>query len=168
MESIAKFFESSKKRRLRDGSKTTEEPKKRKETTSSSSMIEECDVFNDALDNEDCRGTLLNCLKNLEKEVKIIRSLVDQNRQTQIKGEHSLADLSKSVKFITEKFDEYDKEREEKNEIIKKLNEKVSDLTERSKVLEETLISKGNTLVEIVYSFTVQKRIVMKIQINLC
>ena len=41
-----------------------------KETTSASSMTEECDVFNDGLDNEDCRGILLNCLKNLEKEVK--------------------------------------------------------------------------------------------------
>ena len=36
----------------------------------------------------------------------------------------------KSVKFITDKFDEYGKERQEKNEIIKKLNEKVSALTE--------------------------------------
>ena len=129
MESIAKYFESSKKRDLSDGSKTT----------SASSITEECDVFNDGLDNEDCRGILLNCLKNLEKEVKYIRSLGDQNRQTQIKGEQSLADLSKSVKFITDKFDEYEKEREGKNEIIKKLNEKVSALTERSKVLEESI-----------------------------
>ena len=44
--------------------------KKLKETTSVSSMTEESDVFNDGLDNEDCRGILLNCLKNLEKEVK--------------------------------------------------------------------------------------------------
>ena len=42
-----------------------------KQTTSASSMTEECDVFNDGLDNEDCRGILLNCLKNLEKEVSI-------------------------------------------------------------------------------------------------
>ena len=138
MESIAKYFESSKKRDLSDGSKTSEEPKKLKETTSASSMTEECDVFNDGLDNEDCRGILLNCLKNLEKEVKYIRSLADQNRQTHSKGEQSLADLSKSVKFITDKFDKYEKEREEKNEIIKKINEKVSALTERSKVLEES------------------------------
>ena len=52
--------------------------------------------------------------------MKTIRSLVDQKKLTQIKGEQSLADLSKSVKFITDKFDEYEKEREEKNEIIKK------------------------------------------------
>ena len=56
--------------------------KKYKEATSASSMTEECGVFNDGLDNEDCRGILLNCLKNLEKEVKYIRSLVDQNRKT--------------------------------------------------------------------------------------
>ena len=92
-------------------------PKSRKnfkDTTSTSSMTEECDVFNNGLDNEDCRGILLNCLKSLEKEVKYIRSLVDQNRQTQIKGKQSLIDLSKSVKLITEKLDEYEKEREEK------------------------------------------------------
>ena len=58
-------------------------------------MSDEYDVFNDPLDYEDCTGILLNCLKNLEKEVKTMRSLVDQNRQTQIKGEQSLADLSK-------------------------------------------------------------------------
>ena len=67
-------------------------------------MSDEYDIFNDTLDNEDCTGILLNCLKNLEKEV-----LVDQNRRTQIKGGLSLADLSKSVKFITDKFDEYEK-----------------------------------------------------------
>ena len=65
--------------------------------------------------------------------------MVDQNRQTQIKGKQLLADLSKSVKFITDKFDEYEKEREEKNKIIKELNEKVSALTERTKNLEESV-----------------------------
>ena len=97
MESISKYFESSKKRDLSDDSKTSES-KKLKEIISASSMSDKYDVFNDALDNKDCTGILLNSLKNLEKEV-----LVDQNRQTQIKGELSLADLSKSVKFITDK-----------------------------------------------------------------
>ena len=59
--------------------------------------------------------------KNLEREVGTIRSLVDQNRQTQIKGEQSLTDLPKSGKFITDKFDEYQKECEEKNKIIEKI-----------------------------------------------
>ena len=62
-----------------------------------------------ALDNEDCKGVLLNCLKNLEKQVETMRSLVDQKRQTHIKSKQLLADLSKSVKFITDKFDKYEK-----------------------------------------------------------
>ena len=103
-----------------------------KETTSASSMTEECDVFNDDLDNEDCRGILLNCLTNLEKEVKYIRSLVDQNRQTQIKGEQALADLSNLLQICLMNVR---KNARKKNE-IKKLNENVSALTERSKVLE--------------------------------
>ena len=45
----------------------------------------------------------------------------------QIKGEESLADLSKLIKFITYTFDEYEKELDENN--IKELNEKVSALT---------------------------------------
>ena len=94
MESIAKYFESSKKWDLSDDSKTSEEPKKLKEITSTSSMTEEYDLFSDTLDNEDCRCILSNCLKNLKKEVKTIRSLVDQNRQADIIGEKSLADLS--------------------------------------------------------------------------
>ena len=130
-------------------------------------MAEECDVFNDGLDNEDCRGILLNCLKSLEKEFNYIRSLVNQNRQTQIKGEQSLANLSKSVKFITDKFDKYEMEREEKNEIITKLIEKVTALTAQ-KFSKKALISKSNILAKITYSSTVWKRIVMRILISLC
>ena len=38
-----------------------------KKATSASSITEECDVFNDALENENCRGTLLNCLVDYTK-----------------------------------------------------------------------------------------------------
>ena len=137
MESIAKYFESSKKRVLSDGSKTSKDQKNLKETTCASSMTEESDVFNDGLDSEHC--ILLNCLKNLEKEVKYIRSLFDQNRQTQMIGEQYLTDLSNSVNFITNKFDKYEKEREEKNETIRKFSGEVSALTERSKFLKESI-----------------------------
>ena len=61
MESIEKYFESSNERDLSDGSKTSEEPKKLKEAISASSMSDEYDIFNDALDKEDCTGILLNC-----------------------------------------------------------------------------------------------------------
>ena len=41
--------------------------KKPKETASVSCMTNECDVFNDALDDKDCRGILLNHLKIRER-----------------------------------------------------------------------------------------------------
>ena len=41
--------------------------KKLKETTSVSSMTKESDVFNDGLDNEDCRGILLTVKKFRER-----------------------------------------------------------------------------------------------------
>ena len=63
MESIPKYFESSKKRDSSNGCKTFEELKKLNEITFATSMTNEYDVFNDALDNEHCRGTLLNSLK---------------------------------------------------------------------------------------------------------
>ena len=93
--------------------------KKLKETTSASSTSNECDLWNDVLHNEGCRGILINCLKNLEKEVATIWSLVNQNRQKQIESRQSLADLSKTVEFITNKFDKSEKEHDEKNKIIK-------------------------------------------------
>ena len=49
-------------------------------------------------------------LKNLETEVKTIRNVVNLNRQTQTKGKLLLIDLTKSVKFIIDKFDECEKD----------------------------------------------------------
>lgn len=43
-------------------------------------MSNECNIFNDAVDTEDRRVILTNYLKNLEKQVKTIQSLVNQNR----------------------------------------------------------------------------------------
>ena len=44
-------------------SQTPEEPKKNlKQTTSTSNMIDQCDVFHNALDSPDCPGILMNCL----------------------------------------------------------------------------------------------------------
>ena len=91
-----------------------------KETTSASSMTEECDVFNDGLDNEDCRGILLNCLKNLEKEVKYKGVQSTGTDRHRLKANSRSLIFQNQSNFITDKFDEYEKEREEKIEIIKK------------------------------------------------
>ena len=53
-----------------------------------------------------------------------------QTNESQIKGEQILIGLTKSVKYITEQFDEYEKGRKEKEEIVKNRESKVNNLTE--------------------------------------
>ena len=96
MDDIARFFVKSKKRDLSNESKTSEDPKKVKES-GSASLSDECDVFAEGLGNEDCRAILFNCLKNLEKGIKSIYVLANDNKASSIKGEKQLVDLTVSV-----------------------------------------------------------------------
>ena len=48
---------------------------------------------------------------------------------SQIKGEQHLMDLNKTVNFICEKFDEYERDRAEKKKIISELQKNVNDMS---------------------------------------
>ena len=72
------------------------------------------DVFEESLKSEDCVKILLNCLRNLE-EVKDIHKLALSNNKNQIKDERQLANLSESIKFISNKFGEIENEKQEQN-----------------------------------------------------
>ena len=74
---------------------------------------------------------MLSCSRNLEKEEKDIHKLALSNNSNQIKGEKQLADLSNSIKFISHKFDEFEKEREEQKKVIEELRGEVSSLNEK-------------------------------------
>ena len=50
---------------------------------------------------------------------------------SQIKGEKQLWDLTDSVQLISDKFDEYEKDRKAKNELIMKLQMQVKELTDK-------------------------------------
>ena len=56
--------------------------------------------------------------------------LAQKTYKSQIKVEQQLIDLKKSVKYISEQFDKYEKDRKEKEEFIKNLEGKVNNLTE--------------------------------------
>ena len=60
----------------------------------------------------------MNCVQNLEKQVGQMFKMLEKTEDRQIKGECQLTDLTKGVKFITQKFDEHEKDRREKDEII--------------------------------------------------
>ena len=56
-----------------------------------------------------------------------------------IKGKRQLFDLAESVKFITSKFDELEKDRKEKEKIINNLKGEVSYLSEKLGKMEESI-----------------------------
>ena len=81
----------------------------------------------------------MNCLKILEKEVKELKDLASPNNTNQIKGKRQLLDLKDAVDFIFNKFDDFERDRLEKGNIIKDLKKevtylrgKVDDITEET------------------------------------
>ena len=84
-------------------------------------------MFAESLKSNECVEILMNCLKNLEKEVKELKDLASSNNANQIKGERQLLDLKEAVDFISNKFDNFERDRLEK-EVIKDLKEEVTSL----------------------------------------
>ena len=65
------------------------------------------------------------------REVKDIDKLpLSNNNNNQIKGKKLLVDLSESIKFMSDKFDEFEKEKQEQKKIIEELRGEVSSLNE--------------------------------------
>ena len=82
---------------------------------------------------------LFNCLKNLEGKVMEIYEQGNENKNIHIKGEKQFLDLADSVKFMTSKFDELEKDRKEQEKIINNLKGEVSYLSEKLVKLEESI-----------------------------
>ena len=69
--------------------------------------------------------------KKIEKQITQIFDNTNELKEKQIKGESHLQELSDAVDFITKKFDKYEQERKEREEIINNLTENVSRLTQK-------------------------------------
>ena len=74
---------------------------------------------------------------NLEKKVKDIHKLVFFNNRNQIKREKQLADLNKLMKFLSNKFSEFEKERQEKKKVIEEVYGAVSFSNEKRNCITE-------------------------------
>ena len=125
---IPKFF--AQKRDLSDQSNNGDEPKLLHEESSASSSSPDSlfHVVQESLKSPDCMKILLNCLKNLNKQVKELFILAQSNNEKHIKGEKQLLDLTESINFMTRKIDDYEKDRAEKEKLIKDLREELSSL----------------------------------------
>ena len=81
----------------------------------------------------------MNCVQNLEKQVGQMFKMLEKTEDRQIKGECQLTDLTKGVKFITQKFDEHEKERREKDEIIATLQNELKSASMKVEDLEKKM-----------------------------
>lgn len=129
--SIASFFDK-KKRDLSEESKEGDVAKKVREE-SAGSVNEEENVFTDESNEKDL---IHETLKNLQLQIKQLHDLAASSQESQIKGEGQLTELTKSVKFISEKFDKYEIDRKKNEEIINSLRKKVSTLSDTVDKLE--------------------------------
>ena len=96
-----------------------------REENSGSFEADDGDVFAEGLNDLSSRYILFNCLKGLEAKVVKTYEVASNTKESQIKGEKQLEDLTSSVDYITKIFDEYGEERKKKDKQIKCLQERV-------------------------------------------
>ena len=127
---LKKYFNSgSKKRDLSSETSTSgNDPKKIREGSLEDANNPD-DVLTEGLSSPDCVKILYNCIKNVEKQIQGIHSKTEETQVSQIKGEQHLMDLNKTVNFICEKCDEYERDRAEKEKIINGLQKNVNDMS---------------------------------------
>ena len=120
---INKYFNKiSKKRDLSCESNPEENRKKAREGSSTTSINDATkdEVFQQVSTINDI-SEVLEHLKTLEVQISERYNLSNDTRSVQIKGDKQLADLTQSLKLISEKFDEFEKDRKEKEKIISSL-----------------------------------------------
>ena len=113
---------------MSDGSKAGHDDSKKPREGSSGSYTNEADIFEEDVESVDCREILFNCLKNLEEKMNDLYLLANSNKEMQIKDDKQLIDLTSSVEFLTSKFDDLERKRKEKDELINSLQIEVCSL----------------------------------------
>ena len=78
-------------------------------------------------------------MKNLEKKMNELFQTTSSAKDSQFKGELRLKDLNEAVNFISTKFDKYEKERKEREQLIEKLEENVSVMNKKVENLEKEI-----------------------------
>ena len=75
----------------------------------------------------------------MDKQVKELYILAQSNNEKHIKSEKQLLDLTEFNNFMTKKFDDYEKDRAEKEKLIKDLREEVSFLKNEHEQLKSVV-----------------------------
>ena len=78
-------------------------------------------------------------MKNLENKMNEMSQITSSAKNSPIKGELRLKDLNETINFIRTKFEEYEKERKEREQIIKNMEKKVSVTNKKVENLEKEM-----------------------------
>ena len=143
-----KFFDS-KKRELSSQSENGEDPKRL--CTDVDTFLDDSvndDIFAEGLQSAQFVKMLIKCLRNLENKVQDLCCFASSAKESQIKGDGHFTDLKKSVDTIVTQFEEYEKDRQEKEAEINSLKEKVDSVTKQNEELERQLVDQEKRLDE--------------------
>ena len=103
-----------KKRELSSQSADGDDSKRPREESNNSTSTPTSpgdDVFKESLKSGDCVKILVNCMQNIEKQVREFFLLALENKQKHIKGESDLSELTKAIDLISGNFDDCERER---------------------------------------------------------
>ena len=137
MMEITKFFDK-KKRDLSRKSNDGDDSKRPTESSLDDSIANatNTDVFTESLMSEACVAILYSCMKKLEEEMKKVFQVCEKTKGSQIKGESQLNSLSEAMDFMTNKFEEYEQEQQEKDKIIDSMKSDMVNMNEKIEKLE--------------------------------
>ena len=128
---ITNYFDktTTNKRQLSEQSNNGEEPKKlREEGSQTDSGDVWDDVFLVGLPSDQANSAMIQYMKRFEAQLNDLHNTTEQTKNSQIKGEEHLRELTKFIEFAINRFDEYEKEKKEKDELIKNLRKDVNDM----------------------------------------
>ena len=132
MSNTLKSYFGSKTWDLSDKSNDGDERKKAKESNLDWSLNQDdTDVFAEGIDSPRCASILHDCLKNLDKKVSEIHLLSTTTNHAQIKGTQQLKEVNDAIKFINERFEEFELDRREKEQEIAELKSNINSLNAR-------------------------------------
>ena len=78
-------------------------------------------------------------MRNMEKQVKELFLLAQENKEKDVKGGSGLNELTIALDLISGKFDDYERKTRMKNKVIEELKSEVSDINTFVKNLENQL-----------------------------
>ena len=81
-------------------------------------------------------------MEYIEKKMEELCITTKNTKESQIEGELQLVSMNETINFISEKFNEFEKDRRKKDEILKKLSKKTSEIAQMIEKIENLVYRK--------------------------